>query len=559
MLFLLLLSALPTADAPAPPQPEIARHEVIVFLATQCPMAKLYAGRLNEMAARHPHIQFRGISIHPDESPEEIAEFQKNLQFDFRYDPEMRLRLRATRSPEVFYLLDDRVVYHGRIDDQYTPGFNASKPRRHDLEEAIVEVSRGNEVSVPETVATGCYFELPQECQYAAVTFDDVAPILHRRCAECHRPGEVAPFSLITYRDAIAWKGMIHEVVANKRMPPWHASPDHGTFANDRSLSNEELSTLLKWDGAPGRRWIAPPVFKSGWSIRPDLVLEVAEPFTVPSEGVLDYQEFVLDPKLTHDKWVQAVEIRPGNRAVVHHINVYLRPKGSETGMIFTNEMEDGYLAMTVPGNTVTSWPRGIAKRMPAGFEVVLSVHYQPNGTIQQDRSSIAIEFAAPATVHKQVATRVLLKGDLKIAPHSIETAAKEWQLDHDYTLYALYPHMHLRGQSMRFEVVGGPILLDVPNFDFNWQHRYVLSQPVKLKKGSTIRCTAVFDNTEANPNNPDPNATVIHGRQSTDEMFQACLEVVRTHEDRLKKRSSFLPLLSAVGILGIWWVAKRR
>jgi hypothetical protein len=559
MYLLLLLSALPAADAPALPKPEAIKQEVIVFLAAECPMAKLYAGRLNDMAARHPRVQFRGISIHPDESPEKIAEFQQNLHFDFRHDPELRLRLRATRSPEVFYLVDDRVAYHGRIDDQYSPGFNMSMPRRHDLEEAIVEVAHGNEVSVPETVATGCLFELPQDHQDAAVTFDDIAPILHRRCTECHRPGEVAPFSLITYREALAWKGMIREVVGNKRMPPWHASLEHGTFANDRSLSEEEWSTLLKWDGAPGRELNAPPVFKSGWSIKPDLVLEVAEPFTVPSEGVLDYQEFVLDPQLTQDKWVQAVEIRPGNRAVVHHINVYLRPKGAEKGMIFTNEMEDGYLAMTVPGNTVTDWPRGIAKRMPAGFEVVLSVHYQPNGTVQQDRSSIAFEFAEPTTVRQQVATRVLLKEDLKIAPRSIETAVKEWQLDQDYTLYALYPHMHLRGRSMRFEVVGGPILLDVPKFDFNWQHRYVLAHPMKLKKGSVIRCTAVFDNTEANPNNPNPGATVIHGRQSTDEMFQACLEVVRTHEDRLKESASLFPILSVIGVFCLWCVGKGR
>jgi hypothetical protein len=346
---------------------------------------------------------------------------------------------------------------------------------------------------------------------------------------------------LLSYDDAASWQAMIREVVRNNRMPPWHADPRYGHFVNDRSLTSTEKTTLLAWldAGAPrGQTEPPPPKFPTGWSIAADLILQVEKPFAVPAHGVLDYQEFVLDPGLAQDTWIQAVEIQPGNRAVVHHINVYVRPKNARPGYYYTNEMADGYLAMTVPGNTVTRWPDGIAKVLPAGAQLVLSVHYQPNGTPQLDRSSIALQFADPRTVRQQAATRVFLKDDLVIPPHSVVTAQQEWKLENDYTLYALYPHMHLRGRSMRFETEGR-VLLNVPAFDFNWQHRYVLAEPIHLKAGTVIRCTAVYDNTADNPNNPDPAAEVRHGPQSRDEMFQSCFEVVLTHENRQQQRAT--------------------
>ena len=545
MLIALLLLAAPDFEIEyesyVPP-----RYEVFVFLGTECPMAKLYANRLSELADRYPQIHFQGVSANESDTAAEIATFQNGLRFGFRRNPQLAARLKPTRSPEAFFFVDDKLVYHGRIDDQYTPGTNRSQPSRNDLEEAIKETLAGQSVSVPETKATGCHIEVPQT-PTGKITFDEVAPILHSRCAECHRPGEVAPFSLLTYEDTLGWKDTIREVVSANRMPPWHADPNHGKFANDRSLTAAEKSTLLAWveAGAPaGTQKVAAPTFKTGWAIKTDLILKVQTPFAVPAEGVLGYQEFTLDPGFKKDTWVQAVEIQPGNKAVVHHINVYLRPKNAE-GKYYTNEMQDGYLAMTVPGNTVTSWPVGIAKVIPAGFQVVLSVHYQPNGKPQQDQSSIAFQFADPPSVHKQAATRVFM-GGFSIPPNTVTMATQEWKLEEDYTLYALYPHMHLRGRSMRFEI-GDEVLLDVPHFDFNWQHRYVLAEPRTLPAGTIVRCTAVYDNTAANPNNPNPNATVKPGLQSTDEMFQSCFEVVRANEDRQSRPFSVLPAFTAI------------
>lgn len=558
---LMMLVALGANEQPAYSQQQ-HRYEVVTFMATGCPLARLYAGRVSELAARYPQIQFRGVSANAHDSDADVVTFAAAHQLRFAKDPQSILRLGATRSPEVFLLVDGEVVYQGRIDDQYTPGTNRSRPTRHDLEEAIKEVLAHKRVTIAKTPATGCRITHPTQTQSSGpLTFDQVAPIIHQHCSGCHRPGEVAPFSLLTYRDVQGWQKMIREVVSNNRMPPWHADPRHGKFSNDRSLPAAEKELLIRWldAGAPaGKREPAAPSFKEGWTIKTDLILQMPQAFAVPATGVVEYQEFVLDPGLKEDTWVQAIQIRPGNRAVVHHVNVFLRPKNAESKTHFNN-MNEGWMAAMAPGTDPTSWPVGIAKVIPAGFQVVLSVHYQPNGTPQNDRTSIAFQFAEAATVRQQVATRVQTKHDLLVEPNAVTTTTQDWVLEEDYTLHALYPHMHLRGSSMRMEIVGGPVLLDVPQYDFNWQHRYVLAEPIAIRRGAVIRSTAVFDNRADNPNNPDPNATVKHGEQSTDEMFQACFEITRTREDRLRTSPGTLPpLLATLVCVALFFLLRR-
>lgn len=323
MLTALLLLAVPDFEieyeSNAPP-----KYEVVVFLSTECPLAKLYANRLSELADRYPQFHFQGISANEQDSPGEIALFQKSLRFGFRTSPTSITRLGATRSPEVFVLVNDQVVYQGRIDDQYAPGVNRAEPTRRDLEQAIREVLAEQPVSVAKTPAAGCQISVSGDSG-GDVTFDQVAPVLHQKCAACHRPGQVAPFSLLTYQDALGFKDTIKEVVLQKRMPPWHADPNHGKFANDRSLTDLEKSLLVRWidSGAPaGEDELDLPEFPSGWTLRTDVLLKMSEPFSVPAEGVLDYQEFALDPGFSEDTWIQGIEVLPGNTSVVHHINV---------------------------------------------------------------------------------------------------------------------------------------------------------------------------------------------------------------------------------------------
>jgi hypothetical protein len=534
--------------------------EVVVFLGAECPLARLYVPRLNELAARYPEVRFRAVNASQQDSPAEVAQFGTLLRFPYEKDDgTLARRLSATRSPEAFLLVNGRIVYQGRIDDQYTPGTNRGSPTRRDLEEALTEILAGQPVSISKTPAVGCHLSVPVN-PTGQITYDDVAPILHHKCAECHRPGQVAPFSLLSYDETIGWEQTIKEVVLAGRMPPWHADPAHGHFANDRSLTEPQKELLIEWidHGCPaGKSHPQPPQFPSGWQIRPDIVLEMDRFFTVPAEGVLDYQEFTIDPHFTKNTWVQAVEIQPGNPAVVHHINVYLRPPGAAPETLFLNHVQDYYLAMTVPGNTVTLWPQGVAKLIPAGWNVVLSVHYQPNGSVQTDRSRLALQLADD--VRQQAATRVFLDLDMVVPPHSVTKITQSWTLEDDFTLYALYPHMHLRGKSMIFEIVSPrrEVLLNVPRYDFNWQHRYVLSQPRQLAKGTVIRCEAVYDNTAANPSNPDPSATVRFGPQSTDEMFQACFEVARTHENLQAWRLRPVLVFSTVALLAVFSLAR--
>jgi hypothetical protein len=232
-----------------------------------------------------------------------------------------------------------------------------------------------------------------------------------------------------------------------------------------------------------------------------------------------------------------------------------MKPKDAEPGMFYYDEMFDAYLALYVPGNTSTRLPPGTAKRIPAGWNLVLSVHYVPNGSPQTDQSRIALELCDEPDV--QIATR-MVSHPVELAPGEVKTAVAESTLDADYLLIALYPHMHLRGRSMRLEAIppGGAaeVLLEVPDYDFEWQHRYVLAQPRVLAAGTVLRCTAVYDNSAANPRNPDPSAHVKYGPATTDEMFFGAFELGRpvTH-----KKVTW-PALAVVGVAGLWTIGRR-
>jgi hypothetical protein len=335
---------------------------------------------------------------------------------------------------------------------------------------------------------------------------------------------------------------MIREVVAEGRMPPWHADPRHGRFANDPTLSRAEKALLFRWidDGCPEGNPAdvpAPAKFTDGWNIgQPDAVLEMPEPFTVPAEGVIEYQFVVVDPGAPVDRWVQAAEVRPGNRAVVHHCNVFLQAPGADD-VGEQGTLGSYCLAAMAPGTPPLVLPQSMAKRIPAGWRIVLVLHYTAVGSVQTDRTRLGLKFADPKTVKKEVATKLMFDLDLCIPPGEPgHTVAQTWQVNRDVDLLAFFPHLHLRGKSFRYDAIypdgTEEVLLDVPRWDFNWQHRYVLAEPKRLPAGSRIRCTAVFDNSSGNPFNPDPKATVRTGTQSWEEMFNGYFDVVLADQD---------------------------
>jgi peroxiredoxin len=523
---------------------------VVVFLGVECPLAKLYGRRLADLSRAYEGrgVAFVGIHANQGESLADLARYAREQRIPFPLLRDVGNRVAdhfgARRTPEA-YLLDERraIRYHGRIDGQYDVGIRGQSEGRRDLAEAIEELLAGKAVSQPVTVPVGCLISRPAPPGKGNVTYTkDVAPILQQRCQECHRPGQIAPFGLTTYQEAANWAGPIREAVEQGRMPPWHANPKHGRFANDRSLTAAEKKLLLEWidtdcpvgdpaDLLPPRR------FAEGWNIaEPDLVLSMPEPFTVPAEGVIEYQYFVVDPGFKEDRWVQAAEIRPGNRAVVHHCNVFLQPPGA------SEPTEQGSLgsyalAAMAGGTPPLVLPPGMAKRVPAGWRITFVMHYTTIGSQQTDQTSIALKFADPQSVRKEVANKLMYDLNLRIPPHEANhQVSQTWQFNEDVLLLSLFPHMHLRGKSFLYEALYAngevEVLLAVPRYDFNWQHSYILAEPKRLPAGTRLRCTAVYDNSTGNPANPDPSATVLTGTQSWEEMFNGYFDVVLADQD---------------------------
>jgi peroxiredoxin len=565
-----------------------ANHPVVlIFLGTECPLANLYAPRIGEMARRlEPEgVRFLAIDPLPQDGSAAIAHFTRDhrLPFPVLKDPDGQVASRcgATRTPTVL-LLDAarRVRYRGRIDDQYEPnGKNRGTPTRHDLAEAIRELLAGKPIRVPAAPAFGCLIPKPSRANTnAGVTYHrDVAPILQAHCQACHRPGEVAPFALLTYGDARHWARMIAEVIGNGTMPPWHASPDYGHFRNERRLSAEQKQVIQKWadagcpEGDPDDGQ-APVHWPDGWAIgKPDLLLKMPTPFRVPAEGVIDYQHVIVDPHSTTDLWVTAAEIRPGNRRVLHHCNVYLHPPGAADDEVYETAGTLGSFCLLpwTPGSGPLRLPAGMAKRIPAGWKLHFVLHYTPIGTPADDQTSIGLVLADQRDVHKEVATKLVNDDDLRIPPgvpaYRVEHT---WTAEQDMLLLSLFPHLHVRGKAFRYaaEYPDGTaeVLLDVPAYDFNWQHRYELVEPKRLPAGTVVRCTAVYDNSKGNPFNPDPTVEVHAGPQSWDEMFNGYFEVVLAGQDlqretRPAEQANSLPaLLGAVAILGLFLAWKR-
>jgi peroxiredoxin len=546
---------------------------VVAFLGTECPLAKLYAGRLQAIANDYSE---RGVAVvavmaNVQDSLQEIAAYvhQHNISFPVLKDRrnEVADLFAAERTPQVFLLDRERVVrYQGRVDDQYLVGIARKEPTREDLRSAINELLADKTVSVPHTDSLGCIIGRAREAKEdSPVTYSrDVAPILQSRCVECHRTGQIGPFELTSYDEAAGWGEMIAEVVRERRMPPWHASPAHGTFANDRSMPEDEKDVIYQWvqngcpEGDPADL-PEPRQFTEGWQLprEPDLVLAMTEPFTVPAEvgreGV-PYQHFRVPTGFTEDKWVEASEVRPGNRSVVHHTIVYVEPPGGRRRRDWI------FLSAYVPGLRFDPLPAGSAKLIPAGSKLVFEMHYTPNGSVQQDTTEIGLVFADFDKDDKsgvEVITTEIGSNDFVIPPGTdahVVTATSQ-PASQDLTLLSMSPHMHLRGKAFRYELVSPngqrEVLLDVPAYDFNWQTRYLLSNPRQLPAGSVIYCRAVFDNSEANLANPDPTQSVRWGDQSWEEMMLGFFDVVLPRDD--DRKAGKKPVTTGLDIVGMF------
>lgn len=544
-----------------------SKVEVYAFLGTECPLAQLYASKLVEIekAFGDKGVAFVAVNPNVQDSLGEMAAQARRIGLDFPYvkDPDQAWAdaLGVTRTPEVCIVdSDNKLVYRGRVDDQYGIGYQRDNPGRNDLVELLTKILAGESIEPVSTKAAGCLIgrnsppaskdilsidknapsENTKEMNVDAGSAkpfspnyaEHISPLMANRCVSCHQEGEIGPMNFTEYEDVVAWADMIMEVVHDKRMPPWHANPAHGDFENDRRLTPAEIDLLQNWVDSGKRRGdpnldATIPPRESGWQIdgTPDLVFEMADrPFQVNARGDVAYQYFFVDPKIDKDMWMRGMEIMPGNRAVVHHILVFTRDKQSKQfGGI---GQEQGFLAGYVPGTRVVAFPPGYAKRIPANHELVFQVHYTPNGTVQEDLSKIAFWTTHEDEVDFEVHTTSAMQTRLRIPPFeaNYRTSALVNAPLPESHLLAMSPHMHLRGKSFRYTLVKPDgvkeTLLDIPRYDFNWQTEYRLRKPIYLPEGCNILCEAVFDNSEDNLNNPDPSQTVRWGDQTYQEMM---------------------------------------
>lgn len=507
---------------------------VVAFLGTECPLVKLYGPRLQQMSERFgDKVAVVGFNANTQDSITEMSAYAERHEVRFPLLKDVGNKVAdqfgAERTPEVFLLdRNRRVRYHGRIDDQYRVGLIRDKAERHDLREAIEELLAGKDVTVPKTEAVGCHIgrvkkiEPSGEITYAT----HIAAIFNKRCVECHRDGELAPFPLTTYDEIVGWEDTICEVIEDNRMPPWFANPEHGKFRNDCRLSEKEKNLVYSWvengmpHGDPSKIPV-PPQFDQGWRIpAPDEVFYMRdEAFRVKPQGTIDYQHFLVDPKWDEDKYICAAEARPANRAVVHHILVFILPPGSRDTRL--EEILVGY----APGSMPVLLDEGIALKVEAGSKLLFQMHYTPNGFVQEDRSFAGVKFVDKSEVKKLAKGRIAINEDFLIPAESNNHVVRaEYSVERDEWLLAMTPHMHLRGKAFRYEARYpdgvSEVLLDVPNYDFNWQLKYELAEPKLLPRGTTIKCTAVYDNSDANLANPDPSVDVAQGEQSWEEMM---------------------------------------
>lgn len=379
----------------------------------------------------------------------------------------------------------------------------------------------------------------------------DVAPLIYKNCASCHRAGEIAPMSLLTYDQVRPWAKSIKDNVSRGVMPPWQSDDPHGTFSNDRRLTDAEKSVIERWvdAGAPQgdpKDMPAMPKFTEGWEIgKPDAIIAMPKPFAVPATGTIPYQYVMAPTNFTEDKWVQAIEVRPGTRSVVHHILVYERdpvgmkhtreafipvvPEMPKPNQVAGSPESDGrspgtLIAMTAPGTNAMVFAPGTALKIAAGSTLLFQIHYTANGkTPETDVSSVGLIFAKEPP-RQEVHISAFLNPMFTLPAGAPDTAVPSAiKFTEDAHIMAIIPHTHLRGKSWQYREVypdgHAEAVLSVPHYDFNWQTFYKFAKPLAMPKGARLEAVAHYDNSPENKSNPDPTKNVHWGDQTWQEM----------------------------------------
>jgi hypothetical protein len=537
---------------------------VLVFYSSECPISNGYSPTLTTLVDSFPakSVKWLGVCVDPDLSDAEVETHARDFGLKFPVARDRRgsfaRKIGVTVTPEAF-VIDDarRVRYHGRIDDQFVARrVRNAVPTETDLKDAIAAVVAAREVKVPYVEAIGCPLPRAARPKVQPTYCRDVARILQNNCQECHRPGQVAPFPLLTYQQARKRASDIADVVEDHSMPPWKAARHFGVpFKDVRTLSEKDIDTLVAWaevdspEGDPADM-PAPPRFSDDWRLgTPDLVLDIGADYAVPASGEDIYRCFVVPTQLEEDQYVQAIEHRPGNRRVVHHVLSYVDTSGkgrerdaADPGpgyMCFGGPGDPihGDLGGWAPGMQPSRLPDGIGRSLPAKSDVIIQVHYHPSGKPETDRTRIALYFSR-TPVKQTFHWTAALNPELELPPGKSNLEVKAaWEIPVDMIAHAVTPHMHLLGRDiqMSLKLPDGRVqeLIKIDNWDFNWQLSYYLQQPLDVPKGSVLQVVSHYDNTASNPRNPNkPPKLVKWGEATTDEMCVGFLAVTKKGQD---------------------------
>lgn len=510
-----------------------ATQATVLFFATVgCPLVQRYLPGLGELARE---LSDRGVvvlvvNVGPGDAlvdaAAQVTTAAPAAVFGKDFDGSFARACGVDRTAAALVLdAERRLVYRGRVDDQFGYAGARPAPSRRDLREAIDDVLAGRAVRVAATEVSGCRITAPAAAAGVAATFADVAPILQRHCVECHRPGGSGPFPLLDEKQAQKHAAMIGEVVDQGRMPPWYGSDVWGTFVNRRGLSPAERDTVVRWvaAGMPGDGNVTieppPPLPDGGWRIgEPDLVVETKAPIRLPADGVVPYKYFVLPHRFDHDTWVEAIEIRPANARSLHHCNLARVQLGERFS-------QDGFLTGYVPGGDPLALDPGTAVCIRKGSALALQAHYVTTGEPEVDRLRVAFRFPR-VPVQKEMHVTIVSNQRFEIPAgaraHAVRAGRK---LPEDAEGIGMFVHMHLRGRDMVVTTVSPDgderRELVVPNYNFDWQQSYRWPPgAMQFARGTRFEAVAHFDNSAWNPFNPDPAQAVRFGLETTDEMM---------------------------------------
>jgi peroxiredoxin len=538
---------------------------VIVFTSESCPVAKKFSPDVAALQKKFEGKKITWLLVNPFES-DDIASFKKRMTaasglagLVIDSNQILAKTLGARTSTEVF-VLDNRrtLLYRGALSDQYGLAYQLEKPTHTYLESALGSLLKGELPMIQATSAPGCALETAVRFmpEASALTYHErISRIVMQNCLDCHRTGGVAPFALETMAQVLDHASMIRKVIAEGRMPPWFASPSPSTqhrWGNDRTLTESDKRDLLAWldlktEGPKSEAPVPLKTLSSEWFIgKPDIVYELTKPIKIKASGKMPYQHVFVKTTFTEKKWVKAWEVLPTSREVVHHVLIFAIPAAEANPESLKKKARGGemggFFAAYVPGNSYLKYADDLAIGLEPGTVLYFQIHYTPIGTEQEDRTKLGLIFSDKPPVH-EVSVASIVNQKILIPPgEAAHPESAELKVPADVVILGYTPHMHIRGKAFTYEAVKGNQtnkLLEVPVYDFNWQLSYRYAEPLVVEQGSTLRALAVYDNSAANPANPDPTKTVKWGSQSDDEMMIGYIEYYFLHPNTSAKLNS--------------------